>query len=105
MDSSSRYLRAIEIPLIAWLIEAGPVAMMPGMAPADSRTTLQMAPASLLGTVLPDTLRVSRAPSDSTAASDARPPRRPGWRDCTALPSPRAYGFDCASVRARLVVW
>merc|ERR1719353_2513534 len=89
--SSSRYLRAMAIAFIAWLMAAGPVATTAGgWLRADSRTTLQIAPATELGLESPFTL--------STGLSDAATSRTSElamWSSPDTLPFfGRAYGAD-----------
>jgi len=65
VSSSSMYLRAMAIAFIAWLMAAGPVATTLGGSP-DSRTTLQMAPATLLG--VESALTLSRGSSEAATS-------------------------------------
>ena len=69
-SSSRRYLRAIAIAFIAWLMAAGPVATTAGgRPPADSRTMLQMAPATELGFDSPLTFSTGLS-EDATSETD-----------------------------------
>jgi hypothetical protein len=70
-DSSSRYLRAMQIALMAWFSAAGPVASTAGgNPPGASRTTLQMAPATVLGLEVADTLS-DALPEAARSVTDA----------------------------------
>ena len=68
---ASAHLRAMAMALMAWLIAAGPVARTEGgVLPAASRTTLQMAPATVFGLESDFTLSTGLA-DDATSATDA----------------------------------
>ena len=67
VSSSSRYLRAMAMAFIAWLMAAGPVATTAGGWPLeDSRTTWQMAPAIEFGFESP--LTFSRGLSEAATS-------------------------------------
>ena len=92
VSSSCKYLRAMAMAFMAWLIAAGPVATtLGGLPPADSRTMLQMAPATEFGLESPLTL--------STGLSEAATSRTSAlarWSSPDAGPLDREYGVERA---------
>ena len=92
VSSSCKYLRAMAMAFMAWLIAAGPVATtLGGLPPADSRTMLQMAPATEFGLESPLTL--------STGFSEAATSRTSAlarWSSPDAGPLDREYGVERA---------
>jgi hypothetical protein len=91
-------LRAIAIAFIAWLTAAGPVAItFGGSFLCDSRTTLQMAPATVFGLLSDDTLS-----SGLREAATSRTSALAMWSDSLLAllpPGARAYGSARVLVR------